>query len=107
MDRYKMAVVKIDSHGPNSLLVGKSVYGFARDHFMKNDISLILKIKRPFPERVSRYKGVQMVPSTDHLTFPKLGYCGVFHVEEFLGECMSRPKFRATQNLARDPRSKV
>ena len=28
-----------------------------------------------------------MVPSTDHLTLPKLGYCDVFHVEEFLGEC--------------------
>ena len=28
-----------------------------------------------------------MVPSIDHLTSPKLGYCDIFHVEEFLEEC--------------------
>ena len=28
-----------------------------------------------------------MVPSIDHLTWPKQGYCDIFHVEEFHEEC--------------------
>ncbi|KAM5547100.1 1-phosphatidylinositol-3-phosphate 5-kinase FAB1A [Rosa sericea] len=83
MDHLKMAVAKIDAHHPNVLLVEKSVSRYAQDYLLAKDISLVLNIKRPLLERISRCTGAQIVPSIDHLTSPKLGYCDMFHVEKF------------------------
>ncbi|KAK8523278.1 hypothetical protein V6N13_113227 [Hibiscus sabdariffa] len=84
MDHLKMAVAKIDAHQPDVLLVEKSVSRYAQEYLLSKDISLVLNIKRPLLERIARCTGAQIVPSIDHLTTPKLGYCDVFHVEKFL-----------------------
>ncbi|KAM7459316.1 hypothetical protein LguiA_036310 [Lonicera macranthoides] len=86
MDHLKMAVAKIDAHHPNVLLVEKSVSRFAQEYLLAKDISLVLNIKRPLLERIARCTGAQIVPSIDHLTSQKLGYCDSFHVEKFLEE---------------------
>lgn len=86
MDHLKMAVAKIDAHHPDVLLVEKSVSRFAQDYLLAKDISLVLNIKRPLLERVARCTGAQIVPSIDHLSSQKLGYCEMFHVEKFMEE---------------------
>ncbi|XP_048443758.1 LOW QUALITY PROTEIN: 1-phosphatidylinositol-3-phosphate 5-kinase FAB1A [Pyrus x bretschneideri] len=83
MDHLKMAVAKIDSHHPNVLLVEKSVSRYAQDYLLAKDISLVLNIKRPLLERIARCTGAQIVPSIDHLTSPKLGFCDMFNVKKF------------------------
>ncbi|KAF5466280.1 hypothetical protein F2P56_016221 [Juglans regia] len=84
MDHLKMAVAKIDVHHPDVLLVEKSVSRHAQEYLLAKDISLVLNIKRPLLERIARCTGAQIVPSIDHLSSPKLGYCDAFHVEKFL-----------------------
>ncbi|KAG2728507.1 hypothetical protein I3843_01G204100 [Carya illinoinensis] len=84
MDHLKMAVAKIDAHHPNVLLVEKSVSRHAQEYLLAKDISLVLNIKRPLLERIARCTGAQIVPSIDHLSSQKLGYCDTFHVEKFL-----------------------
>lgn len=79
-----MAVAKIDAHRPDVLLVEKSVSRFAQDYLLAKNISLVLNIKRPLLERIARCTGSQIVPSIDHLSSPKLGYCDTFHAERFL-----------------------
>ncbi|CAI9760555.1 unnamed protein product [Fraxinus pennsylvanica] len=86
MDHLKMAVAKIDAHHANVLLVEKTVSRYAQDYLLAKDISLVLNIKRPLLERISRCTGADIVPSIDHLKAPKLGYCDSFHVERFLEE---------------------
>lgn len=86
MDHLKMAVAKIDSHQPDILLVEKSVSRFAQEYLLAKDISLVLNIKRPLLERIARCTGGDIVPSIDHLSSQKLGYCDKFHVERFLEE---------------------
>ncbi|KAF8401165.1 hypothetical protein HHK36_014469 [Tetracentron sinense] len=86
MDHLKMAVAKIDAHHPNVLLVEKSVSRFAQEYLLAKDISLVLNIKRPLLERIARCTGAQIVPSIDHLSSQKLGYCDTFHVEKFVEE---------------------
>ncbi|XP_047340766.1 1-phosphatidylinositol-3-phosphate 5-kinase FAB1B [Impatiens glandulifera] len=86
MDHLKMAVAKIDSQNPDILLVEKSVSRHAQEYLLANDISLVLNIKRPLLERISRCTGSQIIPSVDHLSPQKLGYCDKFHVERFLEE---------------------
>lgn len=81
-----MAVAKIDAHNPNVLLVEKSVSRHAQEYLLAKNISLILNIKRPLLERIARCTGGQIVPSIDHLSSQKLGYCDMFHVERFLEE---------------------
>lgn len=81
-----MAVAKIDAHHPNVLLVEKSVSRHAQEYLLAKNITLVLNIKRPLLERISRCTGAQIVPSIDHLTSPKLGYCDTFHVERFFEE---------------------
>ncbi|OVA08293.1 FYVE zinc finger [Macleaya cordata] len=83
-DHLKMAVAKIDAHHPNVLLVEKSVSRFAQEYLFAKDISLVLNIKKPLLERIARCTGAQIVPSIDHLSSQKLGYCETFHVEKFL-----------------------
>lgn len=84
MDHLKMAVAKIDAHHPNVLLVEKSVSRYAQEYLLAKDISLVLNIKRSLLERIARCTGAQIVPSIDHLTSQKLGYCETFHVDKFL-----------------------
>ncbi|KAD4584915.1 hypothetical protein E3N88_22516 [Mikania micrantha] len=86
MDHLKMAVTKIDAHQPDVLLVEKSVSRYAQEYLLAKDISLVLNIKRPLLERIARCTGAQIVPSIDHLTSQKAGYCDMFHVEKFLEE---------------------
>ncbi|KAI3912890.1 hypothetical protein MKW98_012832 [Papaver atlanticum] len=83
-DHLKMAVAKIVAHHPNVLLVEKSVSRFAQEYLFEKDISLVLNIKRPLLERIARCTGAQIVPSIDHLSTQKPGYCEAFHVEKFL-----------------------
>ncbi|XP_050383832.1 1-phosphatidylinositol-3-phosphate 5-kinase FAB1B isoform X2 [Argentina anserina] len=84
MDHLKMAVAKIEAHHPDVLLVEKSVSRYAQEYLLAKDISLVLNIKRPLLERIARCTGAQIVPSIDHLSTQKLGYCDTFHVERFL-----------------------
>ncbi|KAL4560117.1 hypothetical protein LXL04_032266 [Taraxacum kok-saghyz] len=86
MDHLKMAVAKIDAHQPDVLLVEKSVSRYAQEYLLAKDISLVLNIKRPLLERIARCTGAQIVPSIDHLSSQKLGYCDLFHVEKFVEE---------------------
>ncbi|KAL3639812.1 hypothetical protein CASFOL_001389 [Castilleja foliolosa] len=86
MDHLKMAVAKIDVHHPDILLVEKSVSRYAQDYLLAKNISLVLNIKRPLLERIARCTGGQIVPSIDHLSSQKLGYCDMFHVEKFSEE---------------------
>ncbi|KAH6781232.1 phosphatidylinositol-4-phosphate 5-kinase family protein [Perilla frutescens var. frutescens] len=86
MDHLKMAVAKIEAHHPNILLVEKSVSRYAQEYLLAKNISLVLNIKNPLLERIARCTGSQIVPSIDHLSSPKLGYCDRFHVEKFVEE---------------------
>ncbi|KMT04736.1 hypothetical protein BVRB_7g169170 [Beta vulgaris subsp. vulgaris] len=81
-DHLKMAVTKIDAHRPNVLLVEKSVSRYAQEYILAKDISLALNIKRPLLQRIARCTGAQIVPSIDHLSAQKMGYCDLFHVEK-------------------------
>ena len=78
-----MAVAKIAAHRPDVLLVEKSVSRYAQEYLLAKDISLVLNVKRPLLERIARCTGIQIVPSIDHLSSQKLGYCEAFHVEKF------------------------
>ncbi|KAB2065263.1 hypothetical protein ES319_A09G079000v1 [Gossypium barbadense] len=94
-DHLKMAVAKIHAHKPNILLVEKSVSRYAQEYLLEEDISLVLNIKRSLLERIARCTGAQIVPSVDHLSSQKLGYCEKFHVERFfedLGSAGQRGK---------------
>lgn len=84
MDHLKMAVAKIASHQPSILLVEKSVSRYAQEYLLAKDITLVLNVKRQLLERLARCTGTQIVPSIDHLSSQKLGYCETFHVEKFL-----------------------
>lgn len=81
-----MAVAKINSHNPDILLVEKAVSRYAQKYLLAKDISLVLNIKRPLLERIARCTGGQIIPSIDHLSSQRLGYCDMFHVERFLEE---------------------
>ncbi|KAE9593610.1 hypothetical protein Lal_00036326 [Lupinus albus] len=83
-DHLKMAVAKIAAHNPTVLLVEKSVSRYAQEYLLAKDISLVLNVKRPLLERIARCTGTQIVPSIDHLSSQKLGYCETFHVEKFV-----------------------
>ncbi|XBI10151.1 1-phosphatidylinositol-3-phosphate 5-kinase FAB1B isoform X2 [Aegilops tauschii subsp. strangulata] len=85
-DYLKMAVVKIKAHQPSVVLVEKSVSRYAQDLFLEKNISLVLNIKRPLLERISRCTGAQIVPSIDYLSSQKLGNCDLFHVEKYIEE---------------------
>ncbi|KAL3632105.1 hypothetical protein CASFOL_025089 [Castilleja foliolosa] len=85
-DHLKMAVAKIGAQNPDILLVEKSVSRFAQEYLLAKDISLVLNIKSPLLERIARCTGAQIVPSIDHLSSHKLGYCDMFRVERFTEE---------------------
>ena len=79
-----MAVAKIKAHQPSVVLVEKSVSRYAQDLFLEKNISLVLNIKRPLLERISRCTSAQIVPSIDYLSSQKLGRCDLFHVEKYV-----------------------
>ncbi|KQJ98517.1 1-phosphatidylinositol-3-phosphate 5-kinase FAB1A [Brachypodium distachyon] len=85
-DYLKMAVAKIKAHQPSVVLVEKSVSRYAQDLFLEKNISLVLNIKRPLLERISRCTGSHIVPSIDYLSSQKLGNCDLFHVEKYIEE---------------------
>ncbi|KAL6661587.1 hypothetical protein ACP70R_000971 [Stipagrostis hirtigluma subsp. patula] len=85
-DYLKMAVAKIKAHQPSVVLVEKSVARAAQDLFLEKNISLVLNMKRPLLERISRCTGAQIVPSIDYLSSQKLGHCELFHVEKYVEE---------------------
>ncbi|KAK1400177.1 hypothetical protein POM88_010040 [Heracleum sosnowskyi] len=74
-DHLKMAVAKIDAHKPDVLLVEKSVTRYAQEYLLEKNISVVLNVKRPLLERISRCTGGQIVSSIDHLSSLNLGYC--------------------------------
>ncbi|EPS70417.1 hypothetical protein M569_04338, partial [Genlisea aurea] len=80
-DHLKMAVAKLAAHGPEILLVEKSVSRYAQEFLLAKDISLVLNIKRPLLDHIARCTGAQIVPSVDLISSPKLGYCEFFCVE--------------------------
>jgi 1-phosphatidylinositol-3-phosphate 5-kinase len=82
-DHLKMAVAKIVAQKPNLLLVENSVSRYAQDLLLEKNISLILNIKQPLLQRISRCTGAQIVPSIDLLPSQKLGYCELFHVDKY------------------------
>ncbi|KAH6821843.1 phosphatidylinositol-4-phosphate 5-kinase family protein [Perilla frutescens var. hirtella] len=86
MDHLKMAVAKISVHNPNILLVEKSVSRYAQEYLLAKEISLVLNIKRPLLERIARCTGAEIVPSIDHLSSEKVGYCDNFNVMKFSEE---------------------
>ncbi|CAN4115567.1 unnamed protein product [Withania somnifera] len=86
MDHLKMAVAKIDVHQPDVLLVEKSVSRYAQEYLLAKGITLVLNIKRTLLERIARCTGSQIVPSIDHFSSKKLGYCDMFRVEKFFEE---------------------
>lgn len=85
-DHLKMAVAKIHAERPNILLVEKSVSRFAQEYLLAKDISVVLNIKRPLLDRIARCTGAQIIPSVDHLSSQKLGYCENFRVDRFFEE---------------------
>ncbi|KAG8047616.1 hypothetical protein GUJ93_ZPchr0008g12981 [Zizania palustris] len=85
-DYLKMAVAKIKAHQPSVVLVEKSVSRYAQDLFLDKNISLVLNIKKPLLERISRCTGAHIVPSIDYLSSQKLGHCDLFHVEKYVEE---------------------
>ena len=82
-DHLKMAVAKIVAQKPNLLLVENSVSRYAQDLLLEKNISLVLNIKQPLLQRISRCTGAQIVPSIDLLPSQKLGYCELFHVDKY------------------------
>ncbi|KAK3130020.1 hypothetical protein QOZ80_6BG0487900 [Eleusine coracana subsp. coracana] len=76
-------VGKIQSRQPNVLLVEKSASSFAQELLAK-DISLVLNVKRPLLDRISRCTGGQIASSIDNIASASLGQCDLFKVEKVL-----------------------
>ncbi|RZC65997.1 hypothetical protein C5167_009688 [Papaver somniferum] len=78
-----MAVAKIVAHHPNVLLVEISSR-FTQEYLFEKNISCSQYQEAFVRARVARCTGAQIVPSIDHLSTQKPGYCEAFHVEKFL-----------------------
>jgi 1-phosphatidylinositol-3-phosphate 5-kinase len=76
-------VGKVESRGPNVLIVEKSVSSYAQELLAK-DISLVLNVKRPLLERIARCTGGQIASSIDNIASARLGQCNMFKVEKVL-----------------------
>lgn len=76
-----MAVAKIEAHRPNVLLVEKTVSSYAQEYLLAKEISLVLNVKKPLLERISRCTGAQISPSVDNIASTRLGHCEVFRIE--------------------------
>ncbi|XP_062191720.1 putative 1-phosphatidylinositol-3-phosphate 5-kinase FAB1C [Phragmites australis] len=82
-EHLRTIVGKIESRRPNVVLVEKSVSSSAQELFSK-DISLVLNVKRPLLDRISRCTGAQIVSSVDNIASARLGQCEVFKVQKVL-----------------------
>ncbi|KAM0917076.1 hypothetical protein ACQ4PT_009758 [Festuca glaucescens] len=76
-------VGKVESRRPNVLIVEKSVSSYAQEILAK-DVSLVLNVKRPLLERISRCTGGQIASSIDNIASARLGQCDMFKVEKVL-----------------------
>lgn len=81
IDHLKVTVARIESLRPNVLLVERSVSSYAQEYLLANEISLVLNVKRPLLERISRCTGANIVSSIDNLTSARLGHCEFFRLE--------------------------
>ncbi|KAJ4801084.1 1-phosphatidylinositol 3-phosphate 5-kinase [Rhynchospora pubera] len=81
-DHLKTIVEKISALKPHVLLVEKSVSPYAQE-ILANEISLVLNMKRPLLERISRCTGAQIVSSADRIRGAQLGGCRAFYVQKF------------------------
>ncbi|XP_006659418.3 putative 1-phosphatidylinositol-3-phosphate 5-kinase FAB1C [Oryza brachyantha] len=80
-EHLRAIVAKIESRRPNVLLVEKSVSSYAQELLAK-DISLVLNIKRPLLDRISRCSGAQIASSIDNIASARLGQCELFKVQK-------------------------
>ncbi|KAM3328550.1 putative 1-phosphatidylinositol-3-phosphate 5-kinase FAB1C [Capsicum galapagoense] len=81
-EQLKMIVSRIEAHHPNVLLVEKSVSSYAQELLLAKEISLVLNVKAPLLERVSRCTGALITPSIDNIATTRLGHCELFHLEK-------------------------
>lgn len=82
-EHLRTIVGKIESRRPNVLLVEKSVSSYAQELLAK-DISLVLNVKRPLLDRISRCTGAQIASSIDNIVSARLGQCEMFKVQKVL-----------------------
>lgn len=82
-EHLRKIVGKIESRRPNVLLVEKSASSYAQELLAK-DISLVLNVKRPLLDRISRCTGAQIASSVDNIASARLGQCEMFKVQRFL-----------------------
>uniref|UniRef100_A0A0E0LV19 1-phosphatidylinositol-3-phosphate 5-kinase n=1 Tax=Oryza punctata TaxID=4537 RepID=A0A0E0LV19_ORYPU len=80
-EHLRAIVAKIESRRPNVLLVEKSVSSYAQELLAK-DISLVLNVKRPLLDRISRCSGAQIASSIDNIASARLGQCELFKVHK-------------------------
>ncbi|RCV11614.1 hypothetical protein SETIT_2G200700v2 [Setaria italica] len=80
-EHLRTIVGKIESRQPNVLLIEKSASSFAQELLAK-DISLVLNVKRPLLDRISRCTGGQVASSIDNIISARLGQCDLFKVEK-------------------------
>ncbi|KAL4574422.1 hypothetical protein LXL04_021254 [Taraxacum kok-saghyz] len=86
MDDLKMIVSRIEAHRPNVLLVEKSVSSYAQEYLLAKEISLVLNMKRPLLDRISRCSGAPITPSISHISTTRVGHCEVFKLEKVVEE---------------------
>ncbi|XP_020155702.1 putative 1-phosphatidylinositol-3-phosphate 5-kinase FAB1C isoform X3 [Aegilops tauschii subsp. strangulata] len=82
-EHLRTIVRNIESLQPNVLLVEKSVSSYAQELLAK-EISLVLNVKRPLLERISRCTGAQIGSSIENIASARLGQCEMFKVQKFL-----------------------
>ncbi|KAI6677126.1 hypothetical protein NL676_037922 [Syzygium grande] len=80
IDHLKMIISRIEALHPNVLLVEKSVSSYAQEYLLEKEISLVLNVKRPLLERISRCTGALITPSTDNISTTRLGHCELFRL---------------------------
>ncbi|XP_024395699.1 1-phosphatidylinositol-3-phosphate 5-kinase FAB1B isoform X2 [Physcomitrium patens] len=85
-DHLSMTVARIEAHHPHVLLVEKTVSRYAQDKLLEKEISVVLNVKRPLLDRISRCTGAQIVASPEYLMAPTHGQCELFHIEKFVEE---------------------
>ncbi|GJN03572.1 hypothetical protein PR202_ga21028 [Eleusine coracana subsp. coracana] len=78
-EHLRKIVGKIEARRPNVLLVEKSASSYAQELLAK-DISLVLNVKRPLLDRISRCTGAQIASSVDSIASVRLGQCEMFKV---------------------------
>ncbi|KAK8451154.1 hypothetical protein SEVIR_6G160900v4 [Setaria viridis] len=97
-EHMKMVVGKIASRRPNVVLVEKSVSSSAQELFPK-DISLVLNVKRPLLDRISRCTGAQIASSVDSISSARLGHCELFKVQKVIEFSSGKQTNRLSKTL--------